>query len=162
MSNKSLYNSYICQPCLQQWIRPKWWMMMMSSFSQDRDRPRVVKYKNAVENSQAKFGPNREGRGWRFGVRESGEYGRWVGVSGFSREESLVWCRDSSLQFLLNYSSTEGQGQACSESAAVYVCSSGKCTLIHTWECYEHSCKLEQRICVLFEEIPSSKRARWL
>lgn len=122
-------------------------MMMMSSFSQDRDRPRVVKYKNAVENSQAKFGPNREGRGWRFGVRESGEYGRWVGVSGFSREESLVWCRDSSLQFLLNYSSTEGQGQACSESAAVYVCSSGKRTLIHTCECYEHSCMLEQRIC---------------
>lgn len=73
--------------------------MMMSSFGQNRDKLRVVNYKNAVENSQAKFGLNleqSEGKGWRFGVGESGEYGCWVGVSGFSREELLVWCRDCS------------------------------------------------------------------
>lgn len=87
-----------------------------------------------------------EGRGWRFGLRESGGYGRWMDVSGFLREELLVLWGDGSLQFLLNYSSTGGQGQACS------VCSTGTLTHIqfHTYKCNEHKCKLEQRICVLW------------
>lgn len=78
----------------------------------------MVEYEYAVENSQVynrvMSKVRKEGEDW--GFREQGIYsgqlvllGFWGGVAGLLQRPLAV-----RLQFLLNYSSTEGQGRTCS------------------------------------------------